>query len=287
MKTHKFFLNLFPALAMIFLFSGSLQAQGTYLSLSGGYGIATASMMIGANFTGSSYKEVKGTFGEGTTAAITIGKKLSTNVALEMGIAYLFGTKKIDDLGAFWLPVQEFATEIKTRIFRFSPVLKINTEGKNKLYLKTGLIVAVGEKITVSTDQAASITYPYYFESKNTTEEFTGGIAIGFTGGAGIEFSLRQNVSLFSELSFIAESWAPSHSKITRYIINGQDQLPMMTISDKETEYVNEIALNSSNNSSEPKKQFKAYFPMSSIALNIGIKFSFQEKTKTSKSVTN
>jgi hypothetical protein len=273
MKTFSSFIKFL----FLVLFSNCIHAQGTYMNIGGGYGIATASMTIGAEVNPGSTKQVKGTFGEGPAIMFAFGKKMNQNAGIGLDISYLLGNEKSVSYTYAYSYGDFYSGKYKVTMLRIAPALQISTAGKNKLYAKTGVVAGILGKLELK-ESALGSGYSGNVGITDVTTEYTGGIAIGFSGGVGGEFRLSDNLFLFTEISFIAQAWAPSESEITQYTVDGTDQLPFMTISQKKAEYESELSSSSISNSNEPKKRLKQYLPMSSIALNAGLHFKFSKK---------
>ena len=85
---------------------------------------------------------------------------------------------------------------------------------------------------------AYSSSYDWFGGSYEYETEYSGGISFGFAGGIGADFMFNESIGIFTEVSINTQSWAPKKSKYTKYIDDGVDQLPSMTTSEIETEYV-------------------------------------------------
>lgn len=112
--------------------------------------------------------------------------------------------------------------------------------------------------------------------------EYTGGIATGFSGAAGVNFSLSRSFTLFLEANLISMSYAPKKGVMTENSYNGVDQLSGLTASQKEVEYVKEYTIDWSNPppDSQPQKALKFYFPFSSAGLTLGLTIRFNKSGK-------
>ncbi len=102
--------------------------------------------------------------------------------------------------------------------------------------------------------------------------DFSGGFSQGFLGALGGDFKIAKNVNIFSEISFIAQSWAPQKRTLTGYKVDGVDYLSSVPKYYKEVEFVESYTPSGTINNNETQKSLIQYFPFSSIGINIGIK---------------
>jgi len=72
-------------------------------------------------------------------------------------------------------------------------------------------------------------------------------------------------------------SYAPTKGEYTKYSIDGADQLPSMTTSQKEEEYVDSIDRTSSDTPSDstPSQYLKTPYSFGSLGLKFGLRFQF------------
>ena len=83
-------------------------------------------------------------------------------------------------------------------------------------------------------------------------------------------------MSFFSEISFTGMNYYPKESEITRYTINGENNLSALTPNVRKTTYVNKVTTDSQHTPEEinsPGKSLRFPVAMSSIALNVGVVF--------------
>ena len=85
---------------------------------------------------------------------------------------------------------------------------------------------------------------------------------------------MNRRISFFSEITFTGMNYYPKESEITRYIIDGEDNLSTLTQNVRKTKYVNEITLDSQQgalDANSPGKGLRFPVAMSSISANIGV----------------
>jgi hypothetical protein len=218
--------------------------------------------------TTSTLKQINASLGKGLTVEGAFGYMFTKNIGAELGISYLFGAK---------VTAKDTYTDgstadytLSAKMFRINPSVVIAC-GFNKInpYAKFGLIISFG-----------SITYKEDHNESGSTEvmetKLNGGMTFGLNAGAGVIFKLSKLLSLFGEIDMVNLSYAPTKGKLTEFTINGTDQLPNLTTSEKEIDFVDRYTSDSKNPrpDSEPRQELKQKFPFGSIGLNIGLRIS-------------
>jgi opacity protein-like surface antigen len=257
--------TLFTAIvATIVGMSGNVNAQGLYVDVGAGYGFNLACQTLGVNESANSIETVKGSLGRGIIAGAGVGYMFNENIGAEINFNYLLGSKTtIKDETSTTGPADE--RTIKATMLRINPAVKFTFGERIKPYAKFGVVVGVAGKTTE--------TYTYYFENikSEETEEHTGGIAIGLSGAAGADIMFGDKFGIYVEVASVGQSWASKKSEITKYDVNGVDQLANLTTSQKEKEFVDSYDPTVTQNPDEPTKLTKIYAPFSSWGFNVGI----------------
>ena len=280
-------------IAITILTSISTIAQKVYVDVNVGYalplkgGIDRASTttttyyneQTGESNRSENYKSINSSLGKGLNFGGSIGYMFNKNIGFELGLNYILGAAiKMEDIsndtyidftGATQKNTSNYTSSTSSNMFQIAPTLVLST-GFEKFnpYAKFGFVMGFG-KVTSQSESTAT-----NWGNSNRISEYSGGMGFGFTGSIGADYALNEKVSLFSELKFMSFSYAPKKGIITKYTQDGVDQLPNMTTSQKETEFVKEFTVDGSNDN-EPSKQTKSYVPYNNIGLNFGVKFSF------------
>jgi hypothetical protein len=131
--------------------------------------------------------------------------------------------------------------------------------------MKTGLICS-----------KAGMEISRYSEHSTITYKFSQGINLGVLSSLGAAYHMNDKLALVAEFKIQLLNYTPGKSVITEHTINGVDQLPDMTTSQKEVEYVNSFTTNSimTQPTNEPIKRYKELYPLSSYGLYIGLRFN-------------
>jgi hypothetical protein len=227
---------------------------------------------------------------------------ITDNIGPELGIDYLLGAKilryksnTITNNVSTYIDqtnsnnntnstlVHSTADEIKVKgsMLRFIPSIRLTAgDWKVKPYVKFGLVISVLNRMQYE-DIQTDISTAGVQKITEQTEIGKGNVSLGFAGAVGATYQLPQNFGVFAELGLIAQSYAPTQSKITKFTIDGVDQLPGMSTRDIETEYVDHYSHSyptTPDAENQPYETTKDYYPFSSIGLNVGISWSFGRK---------
>ncbi|MDI1353580.1 MAG: outer membrane beta-barrel protein [bacterium] len=261
-------------------------SQGMYANLGLGYGMSAGgtispydnSSVSNGSTTTYNYKSVSGggSFGKGMQIGGTFGYMFNKNVGAELGISYLMGgkiTSKDVYTGTNSSSTDEYT--YKGKMLRFAPGIRLTVgEGKIKPYMRTGVVIGVGTKLTETYHRTSVNGSNTNIRDEETA--YTGGISFGFACGLGMVYAINDNLGIFAELGIITQSWAPKKGEVTSSTLNGVDQLSGMTTSQKETEYLksySEVSPGSDPGSPNKSQQFK--MPFSSAGINVGVHYTF------------
>jgi hypothetical protein len=282
MKNHNCLL--FAAIITI-IFAAQLRSQGLYFGIGGGYGFAAGKQTMNAdqkteftaNKTTYEYTSRPISFGKGICAGIYGGYMFTENLGAELGLAYLIGGKNVYTYEVNNTPGNFKAKEVATyrsQMIRIVPALRM-TVGDDALkpYMKCGMIIGVGGKVTEETIYEASGA------SNARSErlwEYSGGLSLGFHGALGVTYMISDKMGIFAETAANLQSWAMKKGQMTKYDLDGKDQLPQIDGSEKEIEFVDSYTIDSSAlpDVNSPSKELRQYLPFSSIGINIGIHFT-------------
>jgi hypothetical protein len=224
-------------------------SQNAYFQLGGGYGLSSGSQVLGTStnststqtntsFTSSSTSDgLFGSYGEGFKVVATGGVMFSKNLGAELGLGYLIG-KKFEETdqstNTFTFGNTTTTSTTKTTTERsgtalfFAPsfVVAAPMQGITP-YAKLGMIIGIPKVKTEITGSASATGATSHSYSEKT--EDTGGLALGYIGGAGAVFEAGSNLGFFVELLLIGGSWSPSKNELTEYTVDGADKLADVT----------------------------------------------------------
>lgn len=265
--------------ALSLLLSHTAKAQ-VYVNVGVGYGAPALREMLLVDYhdmqNSTTYKGVYGSLGQGLVPQVAFGYKFNPNLGLELGYGYLLGSKITADINDESSPFVERGTQqMWARMHQFSIGARVTaSEGSWQPYMRIGMGFGVGGR--VFHEEETTTTGPSFSGSYHRIEEYDGGLAFGFTGGLGLHYHTSDMFAIFLEASMVAQNWAPKHSEITTFDVNGQNQLSSMSIRQKETDYVKELTdVNGPANDGQPSQDLRFFLPMSSIGLTAGVHFYF------------
>ncbi|HLG02503.1 MAG TPA: hypothetical protein VI731_02840, partial [Bacteroidia bacterium] len=249
-----------------------------------GYGLPAAKDLVAVSYAtdtaGSKVTAIQGSFGKGMQAGLYAGYMIGEKIGFEAGFSYLMSSK--------YNSTQQFEDgtgdsdkdEITAygKMMRVYPALRFTIgEDATKGYLRTGISFGFGAKMTSetkSTSVSSSIT-----TNSERTHEYSGGLSIGYMAGAGFTHMFSDQVGIFAEVGFNFQNWSPQERNVTKYTVDGTDQLAGMTVSQKTTEYNKEVTFdNSTFDPNKPSQQLQFHLPFSSWGINAGVHFSFGGK---------
>jgi hypothetical protein len=264
------------ALALLITHKANSQV---YINVGVGYGAPALRELVAIDYDDQSnstgYKGIYSSYGMGLQPEIAFGYKFNPNVGLEFGYGYLMGSKISADINDASSPnVETGTTESWVRMHRFMIGARVTaSEGAWQPYMRVGMSFGVGGKLIDETE--TTTTGPAFNSSYHRVEEYTEGVAFGFTGGLGIHYHLSDMFAIYMEASMVAQNWSPNHSELTTLDVDGQDQLNGMTIRQKETDYVTEYTTTNPPNDGAPDESLRFFLPMSSIGITAGVHFYF------------
>ncbi len=268
------FSTLFLLASMI---PGITSAQSMYLSIDAGYGTKLSPQnnswyYTNVDYIGSVYtsERVNFSLGQGFKAGISFGYGITDNISLEIGAYYFGGSPcsahyiRVDSATPYTNMNYEFSAEM----IRINPSLQISAgDGKAQPYAKFGTVISRGSMTEIhdgiSSGDDLHIEYRY-----------NKGIAIGLSAALGTTFRFNDKWSLFGELSMVNMSYSPNKRTTVAYTENGVDQLPYMTASQIDVEYVDrdEFDFNNQPPQSEPSKWLKENYSLSNVGINVGLR---------------
>ncbi|MCK9209706.1 MAG: hypothetical protein M0P61_02595 [Ignavibacteriaceae bacterium] len=218
-----------------------------YLALHAGYGLSAASEVINTKSIDNGHQNVYGTLGSGLHFGGAIGFMMHENFGLELGLTYTKGSS-MD--GNYKSSGRTYDQKVYGNYLGIAPSVIVQTKADNvRPYAKFGFVLA----LPGATEEQS--TY-----SGTQKGEYSGGMALGYTGAAGLNLG-TDRMQLFIELALTSLSWAPAKVKYSdasghsiEYDLKDEDPAP------------------SSNPTSVRLSQT---IPFSNIALNVGIKVGF------------
>lgn len=271
--------KLFIGAAMAMSFVGLSQSK--YFSISVGYGLGVPGL--------STYESTGGGFGQGTdkvkhvnlgggiNASVSYGLSIFNNAHLDLGIGYQNNLgSSIEDtyynmiINPGGIPAYEeekYINTIKTSSFRFTPSLRFYTgEGTVRAFVKAGpQFILTNFKIENESQSSGNTSY---METKVSPT-----FQVGAASALGVEFELSENILLTASIDACLAYVSPNKSEVVVYEENGQNMLPFLTTSEKETEFKKELSdADYYGSPDQPSKELKQRVDFSQVGFNIGVR---------------
>ncbi len=250
---------------------GITNAQGVYVNLGLGYNLNAAKQVVGNNGTrntianSSTMENVTGSYGKGFGFGLGLGYLFTENVGAEAAFSMVFGSKYkttySDDQGSTG------NGEVKGRIMRITPALKVTGGEKLKPYAKFGLVIGMGAKGEVTYNETG-VGY-----TLKVTEKYSGGTSIGWMGAFGVDFELSDMLGIFLELNSFNQTWAPEKNEWSISQTSGnfsESESGTQTFVDKLSGTQSQSTIFGIDN-----QELKDYNPFSSFGIHVGAKLAF------------
>jgi opacity protein-like surface antigen len=268
--------------ALITLVAFKSQAQNVYLKVNGGYNFGTTSISESAAnqqqvSTVTTYEKSNIKFGKGFQFAASVGLMFNKYIGTELQIGYLLGTNsKIKQTNANAGSINETNLSYSSNMLSFTPSLVL-TPGFDKLnpYARFGMCLGL-TKVSVESE-SKSTNLSGNVNSNEAGWQLSGGLGLGFTSSLGVAFKLNDKFTLFAELSNSTIMYKPKKGEIVLSKTNGVDDLATYTVSEKETEFVDEYTYDSSatQDKTKPTKEIRPNLSLGGMGFQIGTAFHF------------
>jgi hypothetical protein len=180
----------------------------------------------------SSFKKVKGSYGQGGNFTAGVGYKINKWIAVEIGFNYLWGkeitsTQNIDNFLTLGKNTS-IVTKTKSNGLSLMPSVVIYGANKSKFtpYVRLGIALPVYGK-TVHDIEVASPEPPallgYRNLVSNLTVETASTVSVGFQGALGISYEPLKFMNVFAEINGAALTVRAKEAVLTKYTIDAYD----------------------------------------------------------------
>jgi hypothetical protein len=268
--------------------STAMFAQNKYISLQYGYSAGMNSTFVTeANVVYSTTGSYTGTLsnknlalGQGGTGALSFGCFLTNNVGFELAVSSFVSSDnkitlhEVHPLDAYSNVDYVIKANYRANSIAFAPSLIISTDIRQKytLYNRCGLLLAYST-LTADNDNTATVRWDR--SNMTLTKSFVGNIRLGFVAALGGTYQLNKKLTAFGELQVRALSFVPTKSTITKYVLNGEDNLSELSTSQKETVFKDEVNnAGTSLPSTQPSVDLKQTYSLSGVGLSVGLRYN-------------
>jgi len=285
----------------LFLFQLSF-AQKFYVGLDGAYMIPVVPDVVGVIYNNQStnisssggsssvslrnYDAVKGSYTSGISTGGFLGYYLNENISFEAGISYLFANEVSYSSNHSYISISSFGSttnitdnidyKVKLKLINVYPAVKFSLPNKFvTTFIRTGFLYGISSMTQDITEIQTGSTNQTNDDSRLTTLN-----SYGIFNSIGIEKKFAEHFKIFAEWTFRYQTFSPIKDSYTKSNINGVDQLPTMTVSQKETEYVDSYSTSSSSSGptvdpNQPRKSIAYKQTFNSMGLQVGIIYEF------------
>jgi len=279
-----------------FISTNVLFAQKWYVKADFGYGSGvhnsdffTSSRTYNITTDTSTYYDTyynnKTSFGTGIYPSISLGYNISKYITIEMNLGYfkekskVIETKDVYNIVYGYSSYANYQCTYTDRAIYLIPglILSPNLEKINP-YFSLGFVLGKNSMKTENDnllyDAFSGASSPY---TRALTEWISsGGLSLGFKSTAGLEVYMSDRLKIFGELSYSSVSHTPGKAKMKKCSLDGVDQLPSLSTSDKEIEFVNEYSDNVTTDKDKPRAELKTTYNLDAILITIGIKYNIK-----------
>lgn len=202
-------------------------------------------------------------YGNGPKASLGMGVEFSKNLGIDANLSYSYGLPSTVTRRGFFFNETTFETGGQS--IAFTPMLRIEKEFRYwddaALYVRFGPHLA-GMYTYMDSDYDGS-----YITRLETSWSFD----VGAQAGIGLQIPMSRASFFTVEAQFTHLINRPDRAELTRYEINGEDQLDDLTTSQRERIYVSEINYEPVSED-DPQPYLQVESPFSHYSMNIGIR---------------
>jgi len=251
--------------------------QKFYIQIGLGGGVSTASSFdmlykYSGNEGNATITVVPVGLGNGFNGSLAFGYWFNKYLGAEMSVSEFLGLSTEGDSVEHLVGASRASVKVRGGVLSVTPAVLISA-GLKKInpYARFGLQIGVLPHMVSKYSQENASTNPPM--SKEITNNYYGGVALGYTAAGGVCFNFSELLSFFLELQFAHSTWSPSYSQITKYTVNGEDKLSSLTTWQKEADFVWERNVNGTIDMTQPRQELRKTYPFSTASINLGIKF--------------
>ncbi|MCW3464805.1 outer membrane beta-barrel protein [Chitinophaga nivalis] len=264
-------------LLLLFTTTAAAQSTAPYLIFKTTYGFAGNPQKINeaeVTVQGKAYtKGIYGSYGKGVNFQLGIGKMINPNFGFEVNVEYLMGQK----MRAYYNGTEDSINGDVTDYARsvlFKPLIVIRNSGDLlSIYTKLGLAIAV------NTRRHEHVNVQFITDAQGiqlvTTSQEQAKAKVGFSACFGLSFRVAEAISLFTEINGQMLSLSIDRGHYTQNTINGVDQLPQLTTSQKSWVYRKSGFFDAPNDPNQPEPRLYNPANASYIGIGVGILYHF------------
>lgn len=215
-------MRLILSVSFLFLLLSESIAQKTSISFSTGYAFPAARRTLITTSGNGNFEAVMGSYGSGLNFNLGFERNVGKNLNIGLDALYSLGNKIKGQTTAYLYAVQANLTS-KSNNFYFIPYLytEFPSNGNAHIYVNWGLVLS-----------QPNVTNDYFVRVNNQnsvfTEKLSHKLSLGTRFGSGLAFTsgLNDNLTFTIGVELIALSPVKDELVLTKYFLNGVDQIP-------------------------------------------------------------
>ncbi len=245
-----------------------------YLKISAGYGIGINGEYL-RNANNGNVTNTISKLGNGLYYNASVDYQYNKNIGVELGIGYengLINNELPHDTGYY--------SALKSgNMWQITPSIVFSTTvGRFAPYIRTGMIIGSPEVFMETVNNRPfGPNQPNLDDSKL---KLYGGLATGFQAALGCNILLKNHKWIvFAEASFNDIGFLPEKGSVYSQTLNGVDQLPKLSVSEKEEIFTKSYSYNA-HTPSQPTTLPENKLPFGGLAFNLGLKMNIRNFPK-------
>lgn len=203
-------------------------------------------------------------YGNGPKLTFTAGAEVARGIGLEAQLGVSYGLPGSVGKSSFAGPstVETGGTSVY-----LAPMVRVESEFRSFeevfVYTRFGPVLSMNYTF---------LSRSYDSQVQTTKFETDWAFDVGGQGSLGLLLPIKRDVFFSIEAQMVYLVSKPRHGVYTEFEINGEDQLPNMTVADKERSYQSSVTY-TSNSPDEPRPTLEVKSAFTHFALNLGLKF--------------
>jgi len=230
----------------------------------------------------SSYEVFKNSYGTGFSFGAGAGIMMGKFMSFELGAFYTTckeqklegSTTIVDEQGYHYNGYSHY--KLKGRCYGFKPAFTIFIPGENvRPYARVGAVLAFTKLKEDMTMNVTTDNYNYlHAEGYQYTLEYKTRFSAGVNFALGMEFSVGKRVWMYAEVEGNFLNYSPVSATYTDFIIGHENVTNKLNVHQREIEFVKSYSDSDNDNNSQPTKAPRLSYSFSSLALNVGIRYT-------------
>lgn len=270
-------------IVLLFILQTSFFCQAQfYIGLNSGYSIGVNGrtmadfLLIDADLSGMdpNFIDNRTSFGGGLNVGTMFGYQINGYLGFELGVNYHRTNKSKGSV--IYDPGDGWDASMKGSMLSLRPAIVTNIyKGNYTVFAKLGGVYNSGNFNFLYGNYSAN-------SSDASTTKIYGGSALGVLFGAGVDWHLKSNWLLRTELNYISANYYPGKAELIKYEEDGQNLLPDIELKDRITKYSKTGISNGELYGAALQKGtvLRPQIPMNGLGLNVCLIYSFTKAKK-------